>query len=379
MNPAVIAAAGITVAAIFLFLAEKDSLADGHVLVRTYLIDAVRWGIVVVLSWLLIPVAMADSSPQRVTTILGLAGLMGAVILIPVRWFVRLGGREPTWELRRIKIEVARLANRVRRDPASVSASRIRDAIARIEALKPHNNPELCDLLTAELSDLLAGVERWNEAGRRSIRIDQLCRQIWPDDMPAPDFLPAVATSRWRLYRTFGEMIEIGSSQQTDDALDAFDRLRTSLDAYRTSDTYRFIDAVQQSADRWLAWSVPGTRWIESFDFAALGPDALVEVRLLWGREAALWGAHLDDEDWAALDQDRARRAKTPADVDESAADVSAADVDVSAADDAQVQAGPIQDVRTGLAAHDDVLETNAPAARQVDARFDAESHAWPE
>jgi hypothetical protein len=174
-------------------------------------------------------------------------------------------------------------------------------------------------------------------------------------------------------------MIEIGSSQQTADALDAFDKLRTSLDAYRTSDTYRFIDAVQQSADRWLAWSVPGTRWIESFDFAALGPDALVEVRLLWGREAALWGAHLDDEDWAALDQDRARRAKTPADVDESAADVSAADVDVSAADDAQVQAGPIQDVRTGLAAHDDVLETNAPAARQVDARFDAESHAWPE
>ena len=158
MNPAVIAAAGITVAAIFLFLAEKDSLADGHVLVRTHLINAVRWGIVVALSWLLIPVAMADSGPQRVTTILGLAGLMGAVILIPVRWFVRLGGREPTWELRRIKIEVARIANRVRRDPASVSAYRIRDAIARIEALKAHNNPELCDLLTAELSDLLAGV-----------------------------------------------------------------------------------------------------------------------------------------------------------------------------------------------------------------------------
>ena len=370
MNPAVIAAAGITVAAIFLFLAEKDSLADGHVLVRTHLINAIRWGIVVALSWLLIPVAMADSSPQRVTTILGLAGLMGAVILIPVRWFVRLGGREPTWELRRIKIEVARIANRVRRDPALVSASRIRDAIARIEALKPHNNPELCDLLTAELGDLLAGVELWNEAGRRSIRIDQLCREIWPDDMPTPDFLPAVATNRWRLYRTFGQMIEIGSSKSTPEALDAFDKLRASLDVYRTSDTYRFIDAVQQSADRWLAWSVPGTRWIESFDFAALGPDALVEVRLLWGREAAMWGAHLDDEDWAALAQDRARRAKAPA--EESAADV-------SAADDAQVQAGPIQDVRTGLAAHDDVLETNAPAARQVDARFDAESHAWPE
>jgi hypothetical protein len=265
--------------------------------------------VVIVLSWVLIPAAAADSSPQRAATIVGLAGLIGAVILIPVRWFVRLGGREPTWELRRAKVEVAQIANRVRRNPSAVPASRLQDAIARLAALRTPETGELCDLLTAELSDFLTGAESWNEAGRRSIRIDHLCRAIWPDDMPPPDFDAREATFRWHLYRTFGQMMELGTPQPTRAARYAFEQLLDSLPQYRRDFTFRFIDAVNQSADRWLALPVANRPWIESFEFKALGPDGLAEVKRIWGREAAMWGAELDDSDRLALQEDLARRA----------------------------------------------------------------------
>lgn len=212
-----------------------------------------RWVVVIVLSWVLIPAASADSSPQRAATIVGLAALIGAVILIPVRWFVRLGGREPTWELRRAKIEVAQIANRVRRNPSSVPVGRLKEAIARLALLRSPETAELCDLLTAELSDFLTGSESWSEAGRRSIRIDHICRSIWPDDLPPPDFDTQEATFRWHLYRTFGRMMELGTPEPSLAARGAFEQLRDSLAQFRRDSTYRFIDAVQQSADRWLA------------------------------------------------------------------------------------------------------------------------------
>lgn len=264
---------------------------------------------VIILSWVLIPAAAADSSPQRAATIIGLAGLIGAVILVPVQWFVRLGGREPTWELRRARVEVAQIANRVRRNPASVSVGRLQDAIARLALLRSAETAELCDLLTAELSDFLTGSESWNEAGRRSIRIDHLCRSVWPDDMPPPDFDAQEATFRWHLYRTFGRMMELATPQPSRTALDTFERLRDSLAQFRRDSTYRFIDAAQQSADRWLARPVADRPWIESFEFKALGPDGLAEVKRIWGREAAMWGAELDDDDRLAVEADLARRA----------------------------------------------------------------------
>jgi len=265
--------------------------------------------VVIVLSWVLIPAAAADSSPQRAATIVGLAGLIGAVILIPVRWFIRLGGREPTWELRRARVEVAQIANRVRRNPSAVPASRLQDAIARLAALRTPETSELCDLLTSELNDFLTGTESWNEAGRRSIRIDRLCRSIWPDDMPPPDFDAREATFRWHLYRTFGRMMEVGNPRPTLADRRTFDELRDSLGQYRRDFTFRFIDAVNQSADRWLALPVVDRPWIESFEFKALGPDGLAEVKRIWGREAAMWGAELDDADRLALQEDLARRA----------------------------------------------------------------------
>jgi hypothetical protein len=265
--------------------------------------------VVIVLCWLLIPAAEADPGPERVATIVGLAGLIGAVILVPVRWFLRLGGREPTWELRRARVEVAQISNRVRRNPSSVPVERIQDAIARLAILRTSATAELCDLLSAELSDFITRSESWNEAGRRSIRIDELCRSIWPDDMPPPDFDFQESTFRWHLYRTFGRMMELATAEPTSASRHAFEQARDSLAQFRRDSTFRFLDAVQQSADRWLASPATGRPWIESFEFQALGPDGLSEVKRIWGREAAMWGARLDGDDLRALKEDLARRA----------------------------------------------------------------------
>jgi hypothetical protein len=320
MTVAVIAAAGITALAVYFFFAEGDSLSAGHARTRTQVLDAARWAVVIALSWVLIPAASSESGPQRGATILGLAVLIGATMLVPMRWFVRLGGIDPAWELRRSKIEVAQLAHKVRRRRGSVSIPRLQDAIARIEAVRSPEFCELCDLLVAQVNDLIAGAESWNEAGRRSIRIDEIGRQLWPDEMPAPDLDPQEATFRWHLYRTFGAMIEIGGADPARSSRDAFRRLLASLEEFRRPDTDRFIDAVGQSADRWLAQPSAIRPWIASFDFEALGPDGLGEVRQIWGRDAALWGAQLDDDDRRAIKEDLARRAASTPKPDDPAA-----------------------------------------------------------
>ena len=311
MSTAVIAAAGISALAIFFFLAEGDSLSEGHARTRTQVLNAGRWAVVIALTWALIPASTSDAGPQRGPTILGLALLIGATMLVPIRWFVRLGGIDPAWELRRSKIEVAQLAAKMRRRRGSVSTLRLEDAIARVESLRSPETRELCDLLVGQLNDLIVGAEAWNESGRRAIRIDEISRELWPDDMPEPDFDPDEATFRWHLYRAFGSMIEIGLAEPSQSVLDAFSKLQVSLEEFRRDDTFRFIDAVWQSADRWLAEPVPSRPWITSFEFEALGPDGLAEVRKLWGRDAAMWGARLDDEDRLAIAADLARRASS--------------------------------------------------------------------
>jgi len=309
MDQAVLAAIGITVLAVFFFVAEGDSLADGHARVRTQILNTTRWAFVIALSWILIPTAISQAGPQRAATTLGLALLIGALMLVPVRWFIRLGGREQVWELRRAKLEVAQLANRMKRGRSPVPTIWLQDLIERIQLVRIPRTAELCDLMVAEINDLIAGTESWNEAGRRSIRIDELSRELWPGELPPPDFDAEEATFRWRLYRAFGRMIEIGAAKSTRHSAEVFRKLRDSLEEFRGEDTYRFIDAVQQSADRWLADPSATRPWIASYDFEALGPDGLSEIKKLWGREAAMWGAILDDGDRRAIHEDLARRA----------------------------------------------------------------------
>lgn len=309
MNAAVIAAACITALVIFFFFVEWDLLSEGHARVRTQLLNVTRWAIVIALSWVLIPAAFSDTGPQRAATIIGMAGLIGAVMLIPVRWFVRLGGLQPAWELRRAKVEVSQLASRVRRAPGSVTSIRFQDAVDRVSGLRTPETAELCDLLLAELADLRAGSESWNEAGRRSIRIDDLSRRFWPDDMPAPDYDPNEATFRWHLYRTFGRMMDLGAAEASSGSRAQFTSLLDNLEGFRRADTRGFIDLVKQSADRWLLLQSGSSPWISSFDFEPLGPDGLAEIKKIWGRDAAMWGADLDEGDRAALKRDLARRA----------------------------------------------------------------------
>lgn len=318
MDVAVIAAAGITAVAVFFFFAEGDGLAEAHARVRTQIFNTARWAIVIALSWVLIPAAFSQPGPQRGETILGLAGLIGAVILIPVRWFVRLGGLQPAWELRRAKVDVARLANRIRRDRGAVPPGRLKDLIDRIKVLRTPETAELCDLMVAELNDLIAGAESWNEAGRRAIRIDEIGRYLWPDEMPEPDYDTDEATFRWRLYRTFGRMMEVGGRDAAPSAREEFRRLAASLNEFRRPDTQAFIDAVRQSADRWLAEPSASAPWIASFDFDALGPDGLAEIRRIWKRDAVLWGAQLDEGDRRAIAQDLAGRTGSTAQAAES-------------------------------------------------------------
>lgn len=313
MNAAVMAAAGLTALSAFMFRAEGIGLTDAHARPRTHILNSARWGIVIALAWVLIPAAFAQPGPERAATIFGLAALIGALMLVPVRWFIRLGGLERSWELRRAKIETAKLANMVRRDRGSVGSGRLRAEIARIEGLRSPEYAELCDLMIAELNDMLSGMESWNEAGRRSIRLDEIGRKLWPEVMPAPDFDPDEATFRWLLYRTFGRMMELGAGERTRESIAEFKELESSLKLYRRKDTASFLKMVKTSADAWLKDRKSGRPWIESFEFEALGPEGLAAVRAIWGRDAALWGADLDEDDRLAIRADLDRRTPTGA------------------------------------------------------------------
>jgi hypothetical protein len=311
VNGAVIAAAGISFIALFLFLTEGDKLSEAHAGPRAHILNALRWGVVVLFSWALIPLAFVPIEQQRASTIIEICALVAALMLVPVSWFVRIAGRDARWELRRVKVETTRMANRIR-NGATIPPARIREERVLIEKLRTIETNEMCDLLLAELDDLQTGFESWNEAGRRAIRIDELSRQYWPDAVPPPDYDPQEATFRWRLYRTFGQMMEVGVMDVSPEARDEFQGLMRSLDQFRRPDTEDFIDDVMASADRWLSRPKARSPWIGSYDFSDLGPEGLDEVKRIWGRDAALWGAELGDEDRLALAQDIARRGPSP-------------------------------------------------------------------
>ncbi len=136
MNAALVAAAGITAVAVFFFLIESDGLSEIHARVRTQLLNTTRWAFVIALVWLLIPATFTEPSSGRPVVIVGMVGLAAALMLIPVKWLIRIGGREPIWELRSARLEVAKLANRIRREPASIPADRISETISRVELLR---------------------------------------------------------------------------------------------------------------------------------------------------------------------------------------------------------------------------------------------------
>jgi hypothetical protein len=312
LDTAAILAAGITALALFLMLADWAGLRDDHVRRPAYLLVLLRWAAVAILAWVLISVAASEQTTDRAFSIVGLGGLIGALMLIPTGWFVRLTGRRPTWQLRGVRVEVTQAANKLRHDPAAVSEEQLRALLSRINGCRTPATAELCDLLTAELEDVVARKESWNEAGRRAIRTDELCRKFWGADVPPPDFSREEATFRWRLYRTFGDLMERGTPNADRPVRVEFVYLLRALGGYRRSDTSAFIHDVRVSALGWLADRTRERSWIEEFDFSPLGPNAVDELRIIWGRDSVFWGAELDEDDRLALEKDRARRAARP-------------------------------------------------------------------
>ena len=308
MVAAFVAAAGITAAAVFFFLIESEGLSRIHARFRSQIYNAVRWGLVIALTWLLVPATFSQENTDRPVIVIGMIALAAALMLIPVRWLVRLGGREHNWELRSARLEVAQIANRMRRDPTAISPERIDQLMARVEGLKTPGTHELCDLLLAQLEDLRAGAESWNEAGRRSIRLQQVGRQLWPGAMPAAEFDSTEATFRWRLYRLFGCLMEIGAARRTRESLDEFELLLASLEGFERPDTKAFIDDVRRTANAWLDGDLGTGPWIDGYDFGTLGPNGPGEVKALWGRDSVLWNAQLEEEDLKALDREIAVR-----------------------------------------------------------------------
>jgi hypothetical protein len=309
---AFVAAVGITAVTVFFFLMEAEGLERIHARVTTKLLNTTRWAIVVALTWLLIPATFSQNDTDRPMIVVGMIGFAIALVFIPVRWLVRFGGRERSWELRSARIEVARLANRLRTDPETVTEDRIDELMARLRLLRSPASRELCDLLLAQLDDLCAGSEAWNEAGRRSIRLHELSRDLWPRDVPPPDHDADEATFRWRLYRLFGRLIEAGQSPRTRATRHEIEQLLAGLDEFERPDTSAFIADVRSSVCAWLKGRPKHGPWIDAFDFEALGENGPAEVRALWGRDSALWGARLDAEDLSAIELDLARRGLGP-------------------------------------------------------------------
>ena len=126
--------------------------------------------------------------------------------------------------------------------------------------------------------------------------------------MLAPEYDHDEATFRWHLCRAFGRMIEIGSLDRSRVVRRDFCGLLGSLEEYCRLDTQVFIDAVRQSAERWLAGPARGRPWIASFDFDALDPDGLDQVKRIWPRDAVMWGATSTPAITAPSREDLARR-----------------------------------------------------------------------
>jgi hypothetical protein len=295
---------------VLLLAFESVEMRAGHVRALAFLLDVARWGLVVALVWLMIAVGPSINTPEGAAAVLGIFGLVVALMSFPVRRIVGLGGRDSLWELRGVRVEATHLGNLVRTGRGAVSADGLRALRHRLERARNAKTAELCDLLAAELSDLASGAESWNEAGRRTIRIDELSREFWPGEMPEPDYEAAEATFRWHLYRAFGRLMDLGTAAPAPAALGEFERYVESLSGFRRDDTAAFIGDVTASAKEWLAAGSAERPWIDGFDFSCLGANGPEEVRRLWGRDSALWGAALDDEDRLALSEDLARRSR---------------------------------------------------------------------
>jgi hypothetical protein len=277
-----------------LWLAELPELRKVHARRQVALLNAVRLGAAAALFVVLTRVA----NPRTLAGV-AIATVAIALVLVPIRWVIRVGGIEPKWELRALQDAAGELANRYPTPPRPAEfVQPMKRLVGRMNAIRAPEIAEMRDLLVADFSDSIVGLHHFPDPGLRTIRVHQLECEIFGAQARRAELDPAEATFRWHLYRTFGDMIDAGAAREPE-YLARMGELIEELEQYRRPHTEAFIDALQVSAREWLV-SRTQAPWAEG-GALSLGPTIERPFREIWPRKSILWGAELDDRDISAL------------------------------------------------------------------------------
>jgi hypothetical protein len=278
-----------------LWLAELPELRKVHARRQVALLNAVRLGAAAALFVVLTSVA----NPRTLAGV-AIATVAIALVLVPIRWVVGVGGIEPKWELRALQDAAGELTRRCSTlpKPPEFQQSMAR-LVGRMKAVKSPELAEMRDLLVADFSDSIVGLHHFNDLGLRAIRMHQIECKLFGPQARRGELDPAEATSRWRLYRTVGDMIDCGSAAREPEHLARLRQLIEELGEYRRPHTEELIDALQGSAREWLASGTPDP-WPDG-GVLSLGPTVERSYGELWPRYSVFWGAQLDDRDLSNL------------------------------------------------------------------------------
>jgi len=281
-----------------LFRTERSLLQDGRARSRAMVMDGVRLTAVAAMFF-----ALPIAEPRPLATIgLGLAAF--GFIAVPSKWMLAIGGVDPTWELRRAQAEAAQLMARYPSPMPEEGAEALRRIGRDLERLRTDETGELCELLRARYNDWIDGTQNPLALARRSIRIYDLQRELYSDDVRPPALDENEATFRWRLYRVFGRMCEVGVAAPSPERRARFGELIRELDCYRRVDTTAFIDGLQVSGRAWLRSRGVRPRWEPTMGVA--NPAQVDETRgRLWPSTSVFWGAILDESDRRELAENR--------------------------------------------------------------------------
>lgn len=274
-----------------LFLVDRRMLQEGRARSRALVMDGVR-----LIAGAAMFLAVPAAEPRPLANIgLGLAAF--ALIAVPTSWMLAIGGLAPKWDLQRMQAEAAELMAYYPSPMPAEGAEAMRRVVRYVTRLRTAETAQLCDLLVARYDDWIGGSQRPLDLGRRSIRIYDLQRELYGDEVRPPEHEQQEATFRWRLYRIFNEMAECGVAEQTPEQKARFMNLIDELDSYRRDDTDSFVSGVQASAHAWLKPHRRRVPWQPSIGVGDMAPAVDEGRRQLWPRTSVFWGAILDETD----------------------------------------------------------------------------------
>ena len=278
-----------------LFRSERMALQAGRTRRRALILDGAG-----LTAALMLFVALPSAEPRPLAPIgFGMAAF--AFMAIPTWWMLTIGGVDPKWRLRHLQTDAAELMTRYRSPMPPEGAAVMRRIIADVTRLRTAETAELCDLLIARYDDWIGGSHRPRDLGLRSIRTYDLQRRLYGEEVRPPELDEEEATFRWRLYRVFGEMMELWVAEQTPQQRSRFGKLVRALDSFRREDTVPFIEGVQSSARAWLRLHDRQAPWQAALAAQAAAPAVDEARRRLWPRTSVFWGAILDESDRSEL------------------------------------------------------------------------------